>query len=234
MALYDKLRGKAGPIGLTLDRAAQDLAEGKNATDVKQRAYREIRDGLKAQLDQFAGVQGERPGGAEGLDSQGPLQGGEPGPLQSRRVASEAPDDESPAAGPLQSRNPTEPIPYPERPFKDSFEERHYNPRAPLIDQFRAAVLHPYELGENSGLTLRPNTPTYLANAQALHALDAFSRMPDEDQSQVGGYVHCAAATGASWARWARSRWTKTPRRTCARRRTRGWRCSASSLKMPQ
>jgi hypothetical protein len=76
MALYDKLSAHAGPAGSALDRAAQNLAEGKNATDVKQGAYREIRDSLKAQFDQFAGVQGERAGGAEGLDRQGPLQTG--------------------------------------------------------------------------------------------------------------------------------------------------------------
>jgi hypothetical protein len=78
--LYDKLSTKAGPIDGILDRGAQRLAKGKeNANDVKQQAYREIRDQLKAQLDQLRGS-GER---AEGLRAE---RGGEAGPGELDRV----------------------------------------------------------------------------------------------------------------------------------------------------
>jgi hypothetical protein len=76
MLLYDKLKRKSGPIGQTLDRAAQAIADGESTNDVKQRAYKEIRASLRSQVDQLAGVQSISPGRVEGLGSEGPLQAG--------------------------------------------------------------------------------------------------------------------------------------------------------------
>lgn len=63
--LYDRLSSSAGAIDGILDRAAQRLANGENANDAKQQAYRETRDYLARQIRQLAGEDGGRAG--EGL-----------------------------------------------------------------------------------------------------------------------------------------------------------------------
>lgn len=78
MVLYDKLKSKAGPIAQTLDRAAQALADGESPNEVKQRAYKEIRSGLRSQIDQLRGIPEVGPRGVEGLGGQGPLQSRRP------------------------------------------------------------------------------------------------------------------------------------------------------------
>ncbi len=72
--LYDKLSSKAGPLDGILDRAAQQIANGENANDAKQQAYRDARAYVLSQADQLAGVPKVGDSGAEGLGSQGPLQ----------------------------------------------------------------------------------------------------------------------------------------------------------------
>lgn len=54
LVLYDKFSTKSGPIDGILDRAAQSIADGEAPGDVKQRAYRAIRQELKNQLDQIS------------------------------------------------------------------------------------------------------------------------------------------------------------------------------------
>jgi Histidine phosphatase superfamily (branch 1) len=77
MMLYDRLSSSAGPIDGILDRAAQRLANGENANDAKQQAYREIRDYLTGQVRQLTGSPAVDDGGAQGLGSEGPRQTGE-------------------------------------------------------------------------------------------------------------------------------------------------------------
>jgi hypothetical protein len=62
ITLYDKLSVHAGPIDAILDQAAQRLAAGDPSVDVKQQAYRQIRDHLSGQIAQLTGG-----GDAEGL-----------------------------------------------------------------------------------------------------------------------------------------------------------------------
>ena len=69
--LYDKLSTKAGPIAQTLDRAAQAIADGENENEVKQRAYREIRAGLRDQANQLSGVSAGNDRGTEGSAPRG-------------------------------------------------------------------------------------------------------------------------------------------------------------------
>jgi hypothetical protein len=76
IALYDKLSTRSGPIATALDRAAQAIADGENANDVKQRTYKEIRSSLRSQADQLAGVLKGSVRGVEGLGSEGALQAG--------------------------------------------------------------------------------------------------------------------------------------------------------------
>jgi broad specificity phosphatase PhoE len=56
ISLYDKLSTSAGPIDGILDRAAQRLANGENANDAKEQAYRETRDYLAQQIRQLSGI----------------------------------------------------------------------------------------------------------------------------------------------------------------------------------
>ncbi len=76
VSLYDKLSTKAGPIDSLLDQAARSLADGENPNEVKQRAYRQIRDHLTAQVRQLSGVPQGSSGRAEGLGGEGPRQAG--------------------------------------------------------------------------------------------------------------------------------------------------------------
>jgi hypothetical protein len=96
--LYDRLSTKAGPIDGILDRAAQSLAKGENAHDVKQGAYREIRDHLKAQLDQLEGSGGRTEGVRQ--ERSGQVGSGEPHPMDAGRIGA----DDSGAAGALPAR----------------------------------------------------------------------------------------------------------------------------------
>jgi len=92
--LYDKLSTKAGPIDGVLDRAAQRLANGENANDAKQQAYREIRDYLTAQIRQLSGVPQGDGGRAEGLGKAGPREAGA-GQHHQRAVAAPAVDPQA-------------------------------------------------------------------------------------------------------------------------------------------
>ncbi len=86
MALYDKLSVHAGPIDAMLDQAAKRLADGEPSGDVKQQAYRQIRDHLKQQLDSLTGVLGVGDRGAEGLRQERPrdVSAGQRNPLDTR------------------------------------------------------------------------------------------------------------------------------------------------------
>ena len=65
--LDERLSSSAVPIDGMLDRGAQRLAAGDNPNDANYEAYREIRDYLKAQLDQLTGAVGK----GDRLDSVG-------------------------------------------------------------------------------------------------------------------------------------------------------------------
>jgi GNAT superfamily N-acetyltransferase len=91
ISLYDKLSTSAGPIDGILDRAAQRIANGDNANDTKQDAYREVRDHLAAQLQALTGrapASGGQPE-SEGQGRGSPVSAGEPNPLESRGAGSD-------------------------------------------------------------------------------------------------------------------------------------------------
>jgi hypothetical protein len=72
--LYDKLSERSGPIDGILNRAARSLSDGEPPHDVKQRAYKAIREELTRNVDQLSGVPKVSSRGAEGLGTEGPLQ----------------------------------------------------------------------------------------------------------------------------------------------------------------
>lgn len=88
MALYDKLSVHAGPIDAILDQAAQRLAAGDPSGDVKQQAYRQIRDHLTSQIAQLTGVSPGDGGRVEGLREGriGETPSGQQDPLDAGRV----------------------------------------------------------------------------------------------------------------------------------------------------
>jgi hypothetical protein len=90
MALYDKLSSMAGPIDGILDRSAQKIANGENANDAKQQAYREIRAHVLAQADQLAGVPAGDAGGDPGHGGKRPHQGEPVRVPSAQEVAGEA------------------------------------------------------------------------------------------------------------------------------------------------
>jgi len=87
--LYDRLSTSVGPIDSILDQSAKSLAGGESAHEVKQSAYRQVRNLLAAQVRKLTGVPQGHDRGVKGLGEQGPRQAG-PGeygqPLQSRAV----------------------------------------------------------------------------------------------------------------------------------------------------
>lgn len=70
--LYDKLSGMSGPVSEALDAAAKELADGRPAREVKDRAYERVRAALESDLSQIhAGRTGSTGAGVPGVGEQG-------------------------------------------------------------------------------------------------------------------------------------------------------------------
>lgn len=111
-AIYDKMSGKAGDVNEILRQAAEDLADGKSAKQVKEAAYGRIRESLSKVIPRGEGASAQgSAGGSEVVPSgsaavAGGTGGGEPSAAGVRESASLDLFGEPRAAGEVASEPP--------------------------------------------------------------------------------------------------------------------------------
>src|ERR1035437_8947106 len=141
MLLYDKLSSKAGPISDALDKAARSIAEGESTHEVKQRAYRAIRDQLTTQVRQLSGVPQVNGRGTEGLGSQGPLQAGRGQLDQPQQEVAPAATPATPPATTPEGELQSQPVPKQGGPGDNPLPEKPQTPAGEILYQDRKSVV---------------------------------------------------------------------------------------------
>ena len=203
IALYDKLSSTAGPIDGVLDRAAQQLANGENANDAKQQAYRAIRDYLTEQVHQLTGVPkiddpksqglGEgRPheagaGQHDSLDARGTGKddAGAAGALRAEVAPAQKPAPSEPLPSAQYARDLSRPLPPRANPeqvysqaeweFHRSHADRRPN-RLRINESGFLALSRATHTTELRGVSMTPAQADILANLLTQHAVDLWQQ----------------------------------------------------------